>query len=115
MSKKLKVLIAVVVVVLVLSIVGTVVVLQPSNSQWVEIVQGNEVLYTINLATAKDQDIDIEYNGSHNVVTISNGEIYVSSADCNDHTCVNMGVLKSSSLPIVCLPNRLIIRFKSEE
>lgn len=115
MDRKLVALIVLVVVVFIASIVGTVMVLKPSESRLVEVVQDGEVIYTFDLATAKDQDIDVEYNGSHNVVTIRDGEVYVSSADCNDHTCVNSGTLKSESLPIVCLPNRLIIRFVSED
>lgn len=31
-------------------------------------------------------------------------------AECPDHTCINMGWLDSAA-PIVCLPNRLVIRF----
>jgi hypothetical protein len=42
---------------------------------------------------------------------IEDGEICVSSAECPDKTCVKMGKLRSESLPIVCLPNHLIIRF----
>ncbi len=115
MNRKSKIVIIVVCVIFLLSLVGTVLVLRPSSGTLVEVVQNNEVLYTIDLSSAKDQNIDIEYNGSHNIVTIQNGEIFVSSADCNDNTCVKTGVLKSESLPIVCLPNHLIIRFKSED
>lgn len=30
-------------------------------------------------------------------------------ADCPDHTCINSGWLED--LPIVCLPNKLVIEF----
>jgi hypothetical protein len=115
MGKKLKVIMFIVGLIFVSSIVGTVVALTPTDSQLVEIVQDGTVLYTIDLATAEDQDFDIEYNGSHNVVTVHNGEVYISSADCKDHTCMNTGVLKSENLPIVCLPNHLIVRFVSTD
>ncbi|MBQ2093605.1 MAG: NusG domain II-containing protein, partial [Ruminococcus sp.] len=32
-------------------------------------------------------------------------------AECPDKTCVNMGWLSSASMPIVCLPNHLVIEF----
>lgn len=114
-SKRVVAIIVVLCVIFVASLIGTIVALKPSSSTLVEVVQDNKVLYTIDLSSAKDQNIDIEYNGSHNVVTIQDGEIFVSSADCNDKICVKTGILKSESLPIVCLPNHLIIRFKSED
>ena len=115
MSKSLKLLIGLICVVFVGSIIGSIIVLKPSNSQLVEIVQDNTILYTLDLSSTPNQDINIEYNGSHNIVTIKDGEIFISQADCNDNTCVKTGILKSKNLPIVCLPNRLIIRFKSKD
>lgn len=82
---------------------------------WVEIVQDENVLYTINLAEAKDQIITVEYEGRKNIIEIKGGTICVKEADCPDHTCVKMGVLSSKALPIVCLPNRLAVRFADGE
>lgn len=73
--------------------------------------QDGVILYRFDLSAAKDQTIDIEYDGRINTVQIENGKIRVLEADCPDHTCVRMGWLKSGSLPIVCLPNHLIIEF----
>lgn len=114
MDKRLKLIVVLICVTFVGSIVGSIIVLRRSDSTLVEIVQDNDVLYTFDLSSAPNQNIDIEYDGSHNVVTIEDGKIFISKADCNDNTCVKTGVLKSKSLPIVCLPNHLIIRFKSE-
>lgn len=114
MNKKLKLIIVLILGIFLSSIVASIMILRPSEGTIVEIVQDSDILYTLDLSSTTDQDIDIEYNGSHNIVTISNGEIFISKADCHDNTCVKTGVLKSESLPIVCLPNHLIIRFKSE-
>ena len=35
----------------------------------------------------------------------------VESADCPNGECVAMGYLKSRYLPVVCLPNRLVIQY----
>lgn len=53
---------------------------------------------------------DVEYNGGHNTVLVENGEICVKSADCPDKLCVKQGKISNSSAPIVCLPNRLVIK-----
>lgn len=77
----------------------------------VEVVQGGSVLYTFDLNTAENQSVRIDTEDSYNIVTIENGEIFMSEAGCPDHTCVRMGILRAENLPIVCLPNQLVIRF----
>lgn len=84
--------------------------LKPTGT-WVEIVQDENMLYTINLAEAENQMIEIEYEGRKNIIEIKEGTICVQQADCPDRTCVSMGRLVSKALPIVCLPNRLTVRF----
>jgi len=86
-------------------------ILRPSEGKVVDIVSDGEILYTIDLAQAENQELVISYQGSSNTVKIENGEIWVQEAECPDHTCVKMGKLYSESLPIVCLPNRLTIRY----
>lgn len=119
-SRWSKLVCGVVLLLLAAAAVGTWFVLRPSESRIVEIVQDGEVLYTIDLATAEDQTIVVEYSGESgenadtNTIEISGGEIRVREADCPDQTCVQMGKLYSESLPIVCLPHKLIIRFKGE-
>ena len=43
-----------------------------------------------------------------------NGKIGVTDANCPDHYCMDRGMC-SSGTQIVCLPNRLIIRFKGQQ
>ena len=79
----------------------------------IEIVQDGALLYTIDLQTAENQIIRIDSpdGKSYNLITIADGTVCVSAAGCPDQTCVQMGVLRSDYLPIVCLPNRLIVRY----
>ena len=83
----------------------------------IEIVQDGTILYTIDLQTAENQEIcvDSQDGKSYNIVTITDGTVCVSEAGCPDQTCVQMGVLRSDYLPIVCLPNRLIVRYAEED
>lgn len=104
-------LIVVTAVIFVVAIVLSIWILRPADVQLVEVVSDGEVLYTIDLAQAEDREFTIEYNGSSNTIQVKDGEIWVREALCPDQTCVNMGKLHSESMPIICLPNRLIIRF----
>ena len=49
--------------------------------------------------------------GAQNTIQVSGEGIAVIAADCPDQVCVRQGVRAHGSAPIVCLPNRLSIRF----
>lgn len=88
-------------------------ILRKSPKTLVEIVQDGTVIRTVDLASAPDGEIRVERQDgqSYNLIRIENGTICVSEAGCPDQTCVHMGRLRTDALPIVCLPNRLVIRF----
>ena len=50
---------------------------------------------------------------SYNILTISDGTADVTDAGCPDRICVSQGWLSDQSVPIVCLPHRLIIKLRS--
>ncbi len=112
MTKGVKLLIIIVAVLLIGSVIWIFLSFRESDSTYVEIVQNNKVIYTFDLSKEKDRVFRIESkDGGWNEIKIENGKICISDADCSDHTCVNTGVLRSESVPIVCLPHRLVIRF----
>ena len=90
--------------------VSLAILLSPGKNS-VEIISDGKVLYKLDLSREKDREIVVEYSGRKNVIAVENGDIYMSSADCPDHTCIKTGRLSVSGLPIVCLPNKLIIRY----
>lgn len=110
MSKGLKTAYIVFAVMLAAAIIGTVLIFSAPSSQTVEIISGGEVLYTIDLSRTEDRTIRVEQGESCNIIEIKGGRIHVSEADCPDKTCVHMGFLGGGA-PIVCLPNRLVIRY----
>ena len=85
----------------------------PSEERLVEIVQDGTVLYQFDLAQENDRTFLVEYKGQTNTIEIQGHQIRVLDAECPDQTCVHMGWLGESGLPIVCLPNRLVIQFAS--
>ena len=92
-------------------VIGSLWLIFKPHSQTVQIIQDGTVLYTIDLEQAENQMIEIEYQGSKNVMQIKNHKISVINAECPDQTCVKMGELKSGAAPIVCLPNKLVVKF----
>ena len=78
-------------------------------STYAEITSHGEVIKTVDLRI--DQEFTV-VSGSegYNVITIQHGKIGVSEASCPDHYCMHRGYCNSGT-DIVCLPNRLVIRF----
>ena len=77
-----------------------------------EIYSGGTLLRTVSLRI--DQEFTVETpQGGHNTVTVKDGIIAVTDADCPDHYCMDRG-FRNSGPGIVCLPNRLVIRFVEE-
>ena len=66
----------------------------------------------LNVVTG-EREITLSGEYGDNVILVSNGHIEMKSADCPDKLCVEHGELKSSSSPIVCLPNKVVIKFEN--
>ena len=74
-----------------------------------EIISDGKVLCVLPLDTDAELTVPSP-NGGENTVTVRDGKIGVTHATCPDHYCMDRGMC-SSGVQIVCLPNRLIIRF----
>ena len=81
-------------------------------SSGAEIISDGQVLYRVDLQLDRQFQITTPAGGS-NIVTVKDGKIAVTEANCPDHYCMERGFCNSGS-PIVCLPNRLVIRFSGE-
>lgn len=113
--KKNRILIGSCIAIFLIGIAGSIYLLLAPHGTQVNIIQDGTVLYCIDLAEADDQTIEVEYEGRVNIIQIENGQIRVSDADCPDQICVHMGWLSSGGIPIVCLPNHLVIEFSEPE
>ena len=88
--------------------------LSPGDAaDFAEISSGGTVVKTVDLRVNQHVTVTAE-NGGSNTVTVRDGRIAVTEADCPDHYCMNRGFC-SGGTPIVCLPNRLVIRFVGEQ
>lgn len=84
---------------------------EPGNQA--EIISNNQVIRIVDLSKNETFTVD-SANGGKNTVQIQDGKIAVIEADCPDHICMEFGWC-DSGMPIVCLPNGLIINFLSDE
>ena len=54
-------------------------------------------------------------NGGENVISVEEGRIRISEANCPDHVCVETGWISDGVFPIVCLPHQLVIQIEGEQ
>ncbi len=62
----------------------------------------------------EDRELVIEYMGGTNTISISEGSVSITQASCPDGDCVRHGPLEPGGTPIICLPNRLVIKYIDE-
>ncbi len=78
------------------------------QAAYAEIWSEGELLQKVDLS--KDTQITVQTARGTNVVKVEGGKIAVVEASCPDHYCLRRGYCNSGN-QIVCLPNRLVIRF----
>ncbi len=98
--------------VLLLCIVLSLLVLQNGEAEFAEVYSDGKLLYTLDLHIDQERTVKSKYGT--NVITVKAGAIAVTHADCPDGYCMKRGYC-SGGTEIVCLPNRVIIRFRGEQ
>lgn len=83
-----------------------------TDASLVEVWSDGKLLYQLDLRV--DRQITVEGEKGTNVITVQDGKIAVTAADCPDHYCMDRGFCAGGS-QIVCLPNRLVLRFVSKQ
>ena len=77
-----------------------------------EVCSEGEVIRIVDLNV--DHEFTVTTDSGTNTITVRDGKIAVTDADCPDGYCVQRGYCNSGT-QIVCLPHRLVIRFLDEE
>lgn len=77
-----------------------------------EVWSEGKLLYTLDLNV--DQTKTVTTAKGTNVITVTDGKIAVTQATCPDGYCMKRGYCNSGA-QIVCLPNRLVIRFMGKQ
>lgn len=78
------------------------------TAQAVQVYSEGKLLYTLPLQM--DTQITVTTDRGTNVVTVKGGKVAVTEATCPDGHCMARGYCNSGA-QIVCLPNRLVLKF----
>lgn len=92
-------------------LVLTLVLLPGGGATWAEVWSDGTLVCRVDLSIPQSFRVQSPYG--YNVVTVRDGGICVSEADCSGNDCVHTG-LRSGGAPIICLPHRLVIRFSAQ-
>ena len=83
----------------------------PARADAVQVYSDGNLIATLPLFA--DRVLIVEGTYGTNIVTVDAGQVAVTEADCPDGYCMDRGWC-SGGTQIVCLPNRLVIRFVGE-
>ena len=97
---------------LLICVVLSAVFLMGDQADLAQVYSDGQLLYTLDLRLEQTKTVQSEYG--ENVITVWDGKIAVTHADCPDKYCMKRGFC-SGGMQIVCLPNRLVIRFVAEQ
>jgi len=82
---------------------------QPTG-QTAAIYSDGQLFCYIDLNSPNDwHDVTVTYGNGENTIHMDADGVSVSAASCPDQLCVKQGTL--CNIPIVCLPNRLVIKW----
>lgn len=56
-----------------------------------------------------------DQNGGSNTLTVSDGCVKMTAADCPDKLCVHQRAIRYNGETIVCLPHKLVLKVVSEQ
>ena len=82
--------------------------LRPHQAGYAQVWSNGKLIHTLDLQV--DRVVEVKNDSGSNRIEVRDGKIAVTEADCPDHHCINRGFC-SGGVQIVCLPNKLVIRF----
>lgn len=81
------------------------------NSATAEIYSVEKLIKTVDLSNVTEPyEFTVKNGKCENIVLIEKGRISVKEANCPDKLCVNMGAIENGVYPIVCLPNKMVVK-----
>ena len=75
--------------------------------------QDGETISELDLSKDTELVLD-DGNGGSNTITVKDGKIAVTEANCLDLVCVHTGAISQTGEVIACLPHKLIITISEE-
>jgi len=69
----------------------------------------NVLVEVVDLSNTEPQRVLVKRGNAANIVEVEYGRVRMYHANCHDQTCVRHGWVNSGLMPIVCLPNRVVV------
>ena len=86
-----------------------------SGENSAEIYENGKLIKTISdLSPDKEYSFDIKTENGTNTITVGEGSIRVSVADCSNQTCVHAGKISHAGQTVICAPHKLVIKIVGE-
>ncbi len=96
------------------SLLCTILVRNTGGGNTASIYSDGKLIKTIDLRNAGDQTFTVySEDRGYNVITVKDGSISVTDADCPDRICVMTAPISDGIQPIVCMPHKLVIRIET--
>lgn len=78
------------------------------GSSFAEVYHDGRLIRTVNLKVDSEFSLAVGM-----LIKVEKGRISVIDSDCPDKLCVLQGAVDSPNIPIVCVPNRIVIKIPS--
>lgn len=88
-------------------------IINSKGSSSIEIYVNGELYEEVSIN--KDKEIRIENNNGYNIVKIHDKGVEIIDASCPDKVCVHTGLIDKPSKSIVCIPNKVNIKIKTND
>ena len=96
------------------SLLCTILVRNTGGGNTASIYSDGKLIKTIDLRNAGDQTFTVySEDRGYNVITVKDGSISVTDADCPDRICVMTAPISAGIQQIVCMPHKLVIRIET--
>lgn len=93
---------------LILAVLSALLLLGGEHAGYAEVYSDGELIVTLDLS--KDTEYRVDLGEAWNLLAVRDGRISVIAASCASQDCVHHAPADRGA-PIVCLPNRLVIKF----
>lgn len=97
------------------SLLGIILVKNSGGGNTACIYSDGKLIKTVDLHSAEEQSFTVNSaDGGYNTITVKDGSISVTDADCPDRICVMTAPISNGIQPIVCMPHKLVIRIETK-
>lgn len=97
------------------SLLGIILVYNSGGGNTACIYSDGKLIKTVDLHSAEEQSFTVNSaDGGYNIITVKDGSISVTDADCPDRICVMTAPISDGIQPIVCMPHKLVIRIETK-